>query len=302
MTNVTSDVQHTFAHAFDLLEVTTSAFVVLAAKQAMASMQIPVHPTHQWLRAIAKKVVDQCFEFPQFRDAAPTEHPVEPDYPYCLCQEELGGMMIECENTLCLNGKWFHLRCVGLTQQDIPVGAWFCCMDCEKGHLGKQAASSAKRKVKSVNAVPRQTPGLDSKYEYSRAVVFRGLLQLALRDAIRENDGERMMAHWKFLMPHFYQWGHPKYLILGIKLLLAQSGAVCERLAFQLKWSRTVNAVGGVGRNIEGDLQMEHFNRTYKGEIFIWFISSSNNESSVRSCLLVHPCFVVPMPLCPLSF
>ena len=71
-------------------------------------------------------------------EAEPTELLASPDYPWWLCQEELGGTMIEFQNKHCLNGKWFHLRCVGLNQTDIPAGAWFCCVDCKKSHLGKE--------------------------------------------------------------------------------------------------------------------------------------------------------------------
>ena len=269
MSNVTSDVQHAFSFASDFLEVTTAAYVVLATKKIMQSKPLTALPTQQYLRTIAQMVVDKCFECPQFKEGEGAGIAPETDYPWCLCQEELGGTMIQCDNKHCLNGQWFHLRCVELNDAEVPLGDWFCSANCAKIQLGQKAASSAKKKKKSSSPVPPQKEGLDSKLEYSRAVVFRGLFQMAMRDAIRENDGGRIISHWKFLMPHFYQWGHSKYLILGTKLLLAQAGALSQRLAFQLKWTRAVNAVGGEGRNIEGDLQMEHFNRSYKGEVTI---------------------------------
>ena len=36
--------------------------------------------------------------------------------------------MIECGNTDCGNGRWFHLACVGNTSS--VQGNWFCCKEC----------------------------------------------------------------------------------------------------------------------------------------------------------------------------
>jgi hypothetical protein len=114
---------------------------------------------------------------------------------------------------------------------------------------------------------PHDSPGnYDRKLEYSRGVLFNGLFQLALRDALMENDGLRILSHWRFLIPHFFQWGHTKYLIAANRLLMNVGGAVCERLIQQLTWSRTVNPTGTQGGNIEKDLQQEHFNKYYKGK------------------------------------
>ena len=43
-------------------------------------------------------------------------------------------------------------------------------------------------------------------------------------------------------------------------------GALCERLAHQLRWNRTVNIKGGEANNLEMDLQMEFFNREFKSK------------------------------------
>lgn len=59
---------------------------------------------------------------------------------------------------------------------------------------------------------------------------------------------------------------HPKYVAEAVRLLTSISGGVSDRLRQQLLWCRTVNTKGGVGRNIEADLEMEHLNKRYKGK------------------------------------
>ena len=49
--------------------------------------------------------------------------------------------------------------------------------------------------------------------------VFRCLLDVTLRDIIRENDGDMMMTMWRLHMTDFYNNNHYKYLILGHRLL-----------------------------------------------------------------------------------
>ena len=86
-----------------------------------------------------------------------------------------------------------------------------------------------------------------------------------MRDAIRCNDGMRILCHWRWNLPHFYNHRRHKYLILAVGLLTDVAGGVSQRLGQQLTWCRTVNPSGTPGGNLEGDLQMEHFNRIYKG-------------------------------------
>ena len=38
---------------------------------------------------------------------------------------------------------------------------------------------------------------IDHKLNYSKELMWHGLMALCQRDAIRENDGPRMILHWK---------------------------------------------------------------------------------------------------------
>ena len=140
------------------------------------------------------------------------------DFPWS-CQQQIGGTMVECSNDL---HQWHmvHLTCVSLTS--VPSGKWYCSTDCTKlvnsARLVKNRKRGKKNTSRAKDAVESDL-SKDGKKEYSRIILWRGLLQLVIRDAIRENDEPRMLSHWRLNMPHFMQWKHPKYLILRARLL-----------------------------------------------------------------------------------
>ena len=111
MTSVNADVKHSFAYASDFMSVVTRAYVVLAAKEIMSTKPV-TKVDAEYLKDIAKEVVDICFLEPVLHN---TDKPVSTaPYPYCVCNEEIGGVMRRCDNKLCKGGKWFHPRCLGL--------------------------------------------------------------------------------------------------------------------------------------------------------------------------------------------
>ena len=52
----------------------------------------------------------------------------EPEFSYCICKTDLGGMMIGCDNPECKT-KWYHMSCIKRIRP--PKGHWFC-KDCKK--------------------------------------------------------------------------------------------------------------------------------------------------------------------------
>ena len=114
------------------------------------------------------------------------------------------------------------------------------------------------------------------------------MLWLGLNDkvryrAVRRNDGDKMIMHWKFDMVHFLVQGHPKYLIYATRLLITQNGGVSPQLAYQLRWNRTVQCVPGVEKNIEMDLKNEFGNKDYKGKCTVTFILSTAYTYSIMT-------------------
>ena len=185
----------------------------------------------------------------------------EPDvevFPDCICKLDIGGGMIYCENKACRRGNWFHYECVGIVEEDIdPDSKWFCCKQCEK--VAQKKVGKGKRAA-DFN---------DHKLEYLKCLLWSGLGEMARYDAIKENDGQRMIMHWKYDMINFYEHNHPKYIIYGVRLLCNVSGAASARLRHQLMYNRTVNMTGGAGKNVEKDLHCEHLNNRYKGESLV---------------------------------
>ncbi|XP_069129357.1 uncharacterized protein [Argopecten irradians] len=103
--------------------------------------------------------------------------------------------MVFCSGKKCPNGTWFHLECVGMTEDEVPDGEWYCSQECK---TGKKQHTQKRRKVIDVLKA-------DRKRYYSVRLIWRGLGQMVRRDAIRENDGERMITHWKFDLLQFYE-------------------------------------------------------------------------------------------------
>lgn len=172
---------------------------------------------------------------------------------YCICKLSTGGTMIYCCNTKCARGSWFHFECLGVDEDDVDEGNWFCSDECKDEY-------SRKSKSKSKTSDRFR----DIRNEYSKHLIWRGLNDLARHDAVKENDGLRMIRHWKFDMFEFFEKNHPKYFIFGHRLLANVAGATSERVKHQLIWERTVNVKGGASRNIPKDLHCEHLNMEYK--------------------------------------
>lgn len=104
-------------------------------------------------------------------------------------------------------------------------------------------------------------------YDYGCEVLALGLLVIDFKDAVREGDGDRIIALWKYLMLVFKASGRKNYAIEGLTLLSQYSMILPPNLAEQVKWSRFVNVHGLPGHNVSCDLHMEHLNRLVKVSI-----------------------------------
>jgi len=112
-------------------------------------------------------------------------------------------------------------------------------------------------------AVAPVSDSADCGFDYTRDLFTMCLVWHGFHDAVQEGDGDRTVNYWKVLLPIFQQQGHYNYAKEAF-ILLAQTKFLSERKATELKWSRTVNTTGRVGRNIPCDLHMEHLNRRLK--------------------------------------
>lgn len=109
-------------------------------------------------------------------------------------------------------------------------------------------------------------PEKDSIYCYSKRLLGLGCFFLEYCDAIKEGDGLRVLRCWRYLLPIFLGTGRTNYSCEVLNMLHQQL-TLPPCLSNQLLWSRFVNVHGLPGRNIAGDLHMEHINRVAKDAI-----------------------------------
>ena len=102
---------------------------------------------------------------------------------------------------------------------------------------------------------PRDEDGI---FNYSHNILKTGLLLRDFQDAVKEGDGGRIEYIWKFLMLYFKVCGKTKYALAAIRLHAQLNALLTPREAHSLRWNRTINLRGGVGRNVPIDQVMEH--------------------------------------------
>ena len=108
-----------------------------------------------------------------------------------------------------------------------------------------------------------QNSSNDSVFAYAVDVLSMCLIWHAFRDAVMEGDGDRIIRYWKLLAVIFRQEKHYNYSNEAVNLVM-QTLLLSPRQVSELKWSRTVNTNGRIGKNIPVDLHMEHLNRRLK--------------------------------------
>ena len=119
-----------------------------------------------------------------------------------------------------------------------------------------------------VQILPENRPqSSDEVHTYSCELISLGLLWYNYYDAIREGDGKRVMAMWKFLLVIFKKSGRRNYAKEAAMLLIQYHFLFSERKAAEVRNSRFVNTHGRKGYNIPCDLHIEHLNRRLKGVI-----------------------------------
>ncbi|XP_041357458.1 uncharacterized protein LOC121374422 [Gigantopelta aegis] len=269
--NVSGNVKDSFNFSEEFLNFCCDGYIVLAAMFFMdipdinsVSSQYPTALQDQirYVNSIATEIIDLIFISSQSTVQAilgNTASDLHQPYPYCVCKRDMPEeVMVYCENRHCNRGIWFHTFCMGMDEQDIPDGKWYCSNVCADEAQEKRHYEHKKTATSNLQ---------DNTKHYTILVMWYGLNQKVRRDAIRENDGPRMLLHWKFDLLQFQERHHPKYFIVCHRLLTAVKCGVYPRLQATLTWNRTVNPRGGPGNSIAMDLQMEFFNKEYKESV-----------------------------------
>ena len=111
------------------------------------------------------------------------------------------------------------------------------------------------------------TSGVDKVKDYGRVLLQVDCFYLEYCDAIREGDGEHALRCWRYLLPIFLGSHCVNYSCEVLNMLFQHLYALPPRLSAQLLWSRFINVHGLPGKNIPGNLHMEHLNRLAKEAI-----------------------------------
>ena len=107
----------------------------------------------------------------------------------------------------------------------------------------------------------------DHVYNYAKHVLTLGLVHMCFVDAVREGDGDRVLALWKVFLCLFKLDSRHKYSLEAFVLLAQDMALFTPQMAYELRWCRFVNKRGGIGHNIPCDLQLEHMNKFLKDSI-----------------------------------
>lgn len=102
---------------------------------------------------------------------------------------------------------------------------------------------------------PRDGDGI---FNYSHNILKTGLLLKNFQDAVKEGDGSRLERLWKFMMLLYKVTGKTKYALAAIRLHAQLNAMLTPREAHCLRWNRTINLKGGIGRNVAIDQVQEH--------------------------------------------
>ena len=259
--NVKADVHNCFNEATDLLRFATTSYVVATALTYMDCQtyhdipkNLPKDPNQlkDYFHEVASHVVSICYKPPNTLPVINASISNKEQYKYCVCKTDIDDAMIKCDNKLCKQ-KWFHFSCIGIDDESVDENdVWFCSDNCRLAYLKKTSVLDK-----------------DYIYEYSSVLLYRGIREMAQHHAIRTNDGIKIVNFWKDDLFEFFERNHTKYFICSHQIITDVWGGLSERLAQQLTWNRTVNLKGSPDSNLEMDLQMEFFNREFKGYLYI---------------------------------
>lgn len=107
----------------------------------------------------------------------------------------------------------------------------------------------------------------DDVNNYATEVISLGLFYFNYKDVVKEGAGKRLEVCWKYLLPLFKGSDKRNYSGEVLRMLYSYNYTLSLCQTHQLLYSRFVNTHGVPGRNIAGDLHMEHLNRSCKDAI-----------------------------------
>lgn len=86
--------------------------------------------------------------------------------------------------------------------------------------------------------------------QHSEARLGFSFFLLNMMDAVKEGDGERLMRLYKVALLFYKAYGHSQYAYSTLLLTLPLNATLSRRMAHSLRWNRSWNGRGGIGKNI----------------------------------------------------
>ncbi len=100
----------------------------------------------------------------------------------------------------------------------------------------------------------------DPVYKMHRSFLHHAFLYIDLREAIRWENGQQIVRHWKYWLPHFLAEGCTNYAVEAVHVISNLIASFPKHIAYIATHNRTVNMTGRPGRAKPIDQLMEHYN------------------------------------------
>ena len=164
-----------------------------------------------------------------------------PGWVYCSCRKKQAGPVVRCSlGSECRRHEYYHTAC--LQEQDFTGKIMLWCVNWPWCFLNVWSDSDWQFNQRLSTQIDSfifdmdwfitdwycseeclQGEGTDDGIlEYSKELMYQGLLLLANRDCVREGDGEALIKLWKFHLPSFWENNHYKYVILAHQLIASK--------------------------------------------------------------------------------
>ena len=128
---------------------------------------------------------------------------------------------------------------------------------------------TAEKFANEVLAVPTNEEDYEADhiYNFHRSFLHMGLLYEDLREAIRYEDGPRVVQHWRVWLLYFLASKRTNYSSEAANLLANLKADFSRWLAYVVTHNRTVNTSGQLGHGKAIDMAVEHQNLVIKNAL-----------------------------------
>lgn len=100
----------------------------------------------------------------------------------------------------------------------------------------------------------------DQLYSFHRTFMYMGFLYTNLRDAVRHEDGPRILSMWRYWFIHFLGAGRRNYAREAANLQANLRSDWPDEIVHMHTYNRTVNMTGKTGGGKPIDMLNEHYN------------------------------------------